>query len=126
MELHACCKKGKKNAKEFFFLEKRIKGLLHLFKKVRFKAGQILYYRGQDPCGVYALLKGNINLMKANRTSRSLPFHDCVLGLNHMVSETPYCSTAIAADAVEVVFLPKSEILKLMQEKAEVEMAASS
>ena len=66
---------------------------------LHFKKGQVLFYEGHLPFGFFLLNKGTV---------LPPPMEDKTLGLLHLLSGTPYCSTCTAASDIEVLFFPKT------------------
>lgn len=78
-----------------------------------FKKGQVLFYRGHLPYGVFVLVSGTVQLMYENasgskvkaRLPEFVPF-----GLDFVTMNAEYPCTAVAESDINVLFLPKSVI----------------
>ena len=82
---------------------------------VKFKPGQILFYQGHFPHGMYLLKNGCIKFeYGANESRIQVVEHANIhpLGLAHLLSNTPNCCTAKAHDTVVTAFIPKKTILQ--------------
>lgn len=83
--------------------------------RLHFAKGQFLFYQGHEPYGLFWLKKGVVVCLKEKTGSRELECrepHDKLLGLAHLLSETPYCASCRAEGNVEVVFLPKQVVFE--------------
>lgn len=79
---------------------------------LHYKKGQVLFYAGHQPFGFFILKNGKLILKPPSRKKkkREVP-QDRILGLSHLLTDTPYCYTCQAASDVEVVFFPKASLL---------------
>lgn len=80
---------------------------------MEFKKGQVLFYRGHLPYGVFLLVSGKAKLLYENasgqkttaRFPESVPF-----GFDFIAMGSAYPCTAVTESDVSVLFLPKSTL----------------
>lgn len=96
-------------------LEAHLPQLLEMGDKVHYGQGQILFYQGHMPYGVFLLKKGDLSWQPddtaGNRQKRDHCEQDRLIGLRHLLSDTPYCQTCHAQTDIEAIFLSKHAIL---------------
>lgn len=92
----------------------------------RFKAGQNIFYAGNDPLGIFNISSG---LVKLEVTSPSGAAHTLrligpggTLGYRSLFANEPYHATAIAVDDCELCFIPKAEILAIFKSYPDLAM----
>lgn len=99
------------NPQDFESLVKEYK-LMDQAVHLSFKKGQVLFYKGHRPHGVFLLLGGHVQLSAQF-------FQECQLGrekikvvaLDNLVNEEPYQENCIAQDNVSVCFLSKQTLI---------------
>jgi CRP-like cAMP-binding protein len=102
-------------------------------KKLAFKKGQVLFYEGHEPYGVFVLEKGAVIYNRKNENGDDIVLsceddsHDkiCrehlvqslskgrVLGLGPFLKDQPFCCTCQANDDCEVIFISKTQLASL-------------
>ncbi|MCB0404951.1 MAG: cyclic nucleotide-binding domain-containing protein, partial [Bdellovibrionales bacterium] len=82
-----------------------------------FQPGQIVYYENHQPMGAYLLCEGRIEFFKSGEpnfrrtiSADSKP----VLGMDFLVTQTPFEYSARAIERSKLCYLPKSKILHLI------------
>lgn len=85
----------------------------------KLKAGQYIFYAGNDPLGIFTLQKG---LVKLEVTSESGVAHTLrmvgpggALGYRSLFADEPYHASAVAVEDVVLCFIPKHDILSLFK-----------
>ncbi|MBI2340694.1 MAG: cyclic nucleotide-binding domain-containing protein [Deltaproteobacteria bacterium] len=119
MTLAHCCQPGPREEKRYNRLRDALESLSREGNPVHYRKGQVIFYEGHHPCGFYLLRQGKVSL-KESRTSGGAKMHpteDKLLGLMHLLSDTPYCSTCTAEDDVDIVFIPKTTVSRCLDEK---------
>lgn len=91
-----------------------------------YKAGQTIFYAGNEPLGLFTVTKG---LVKLETTSQSGAAHTLriigpggVLGYRSLFAAEPYHASAIALDEVEMCFIPKSDVMGIFKQFPEAAM----
>lgn len=86
---------------------------------VRYKAGQVIFYAGNDPIGMYTI---NSGLVKLEVTSPTGTAHTLrligpggVLGYRSLFAGEPYHASAIAVEDCELCFLPKADLMNVLK-----------
>lgn len=81
--------------------------------------GALLFGEGQSPRGVYILCQGRLKLSMTSRVGRSLILGIMeageVLGLNAVISNTPYGVTAEVLEPCQAKFVRKEDFLKFIE-----------
>lgn len=92
----------------------------------RFKAGQTIFYAGNDPLGLFNIQKG---LVKLEVTSSQGAAHTLrlvgpggVLGYRSLFANEPYHAAAVAVKDCELCFIPKADILDIFKHHPELAM----
>lgn len=92
----------------------------------QFKAGQMVFYAGNDPLGLFTVGRGLIKLESISPTgsAHTLRFvgPGGVLGYRSLFANEPYHANAVAMEDSELCFIAKNEMIKLFQEHPEVAM----
>ncbi len=95
----------------YSILRKRWKDIVALGEALTFRAGQVLFYEGHEPYGIFVILSGLVEEVNSGkdcgREFWSSP-QGQVLGLSHILNGSPLCCTAVAATDCEVLFIPKT------------------
>ena len=93
---------------------------------LRFKAGQTIFYAGNEPMGFYTIRAG---LVKIENVSPDGAAHTLrlmgpgqALGYRALFAGEAYRATAIAVEDVELCFIPRAPVLNLVQENPQVAM----
>lgn len=83
-------------------------------QKILYKKGQVLFYEGHYLYGLYFLLKGKVEFVQKDHVCSTDHHVDLLnhqlIGLESFTNATPSCCTAVAQEACEVLFIPKSVI----------------
>ena len=100
--------------------------LLAVGQEMVFSKGQVLFYEGHYPYGLFVLLSGEISFTKNGIQCRDHHLWQSpkgnVIGVESFTDDTPSCCTSTATDDCRVMFLPKSRIFPLLGvEKNETE-----
>ncbi len=92
----------------------------------RFKAGQVIFYSGNDPLGIFTIQSG---LVKLEVTSASGAAHTLrlvgpggTLGYRSLFANEPYHASAVAVEDCELCFVPKAEIMNIFKNYPELAM----
>ena len=86
---------------------------------VRYKAGQVIFYAGNDPIGLFTISSG---LVKLEVSSPAGSAHTLrligpggVLGYRSLFAGEPYHASAIAVEDCELCFLPKADLMNVFK-----------
>ncbi|MBS1958553.1 MAG: Crp/Fnr family transcriptional regulator [Bdellovibrionales bacterium] len=89
-----------------------------------FKPGQTLFYAGNSATGIFCVLNGTIKLENLDSEGKSqivqVYSSGSMIGYRALFTEEPYQSSAIAVEAADVCFIPKSTIMDLVQEQPDL------
>ncbi len=92
----------------------------------RFKAGQVIFYAGNDPLGLFTIQDG---LVKLEVTSAQGAAHTLrlvgpggVLGYRSLFASEPYHASAVAVKDCELCFIPKADILEIFKSHPDLAM----
>lgn len=84
------------------------------------KKGQILYYEGTKPLGVFCISAGIVKVFKSASNGKEqiirLAQKGDFLGYSSMLGEEAYSNTASIVEDAEICFVPKDTFLKVLQE----------
>lgn len=84
---------------------------------VRFKAGQVIFYAGNMPLGIFTIQSGLVKLEVTSPTGAAhtlrLVGPGGALGYRSLFAEEPYHASAIAVEDCELCFVPKTEIMNI-------------
>ncbi len=94
-------------------------GRLQLHKGCNFhRSGQVLFYEGDYPSGLYCINRGKVKLTKTGEAGREqivrLAREGDVVGYRALVSGTPYELTATVIEDASVCFIPRRTFHSLM------------
>ena len=82
--------------------------------------GTLVFQQGQQPTGVYVLLKGKVRLARdcsdGHRTQRTVG-RGHILGLLATVSDQPYLKTAEAVEDSEFAFVDRNLVMSLLNRR---------
>lgn len=101
-----CCHLSSLQKPIYDRIKGELKTLLRHGELIHYKAGQVIFYEGHLPCGFFFLKTGIVNAAH----------EECLLGLAHLIANTPYCTTCAAKSNVDVVFVGKSAVSKFLTE----------
>lgn len=119
MKKNACCSLGGQEKAYRFFVD-HLSEIKEQGEKLHFTKGQVLFYQEHEPYGLFWLKKGEVSFLRQKKNSRSPEVSrpaDKLLGLIHLLTNTPYCASCQADEEVEVVFFPKGDLTKLLQSR---------
>ncbi|UEG55307.1 response regulator [Mucilaginibacter daejeonensis] len=93
-------------------------------KMRQIKKKQILFYDGDEPQGVYIVLKGSIKTFKQASDGRELTTgiykNDSFLGLHAILTDTPFTDTAEAVEHSTVCLLAKDAVMDLVNRHPDI------
>jgi len=116
---------GSRGTNPLCSLDHRLEEISQTKTSSHFKAGQTIFYQGNEPLGLFTVEKGLVKIESTNEHGQShtlrLMGPGNVLGYRSLFSKEPYQASAIALENSKLCFLPKSFILTLFQ--AEPQMA---
>lgn len=86
---------------------------------VHFKAGQVIFYAGNDPLGIFTIQSGLVKLEVVSPAGTAhtvrLVGPGGALGYRSLFAEEPYHASAVAVEDSELCFVPKSEIISIFK-----------
>lgn len=80
-----------------------------------YQKGQVLFYEGHVPYGLFVIKKGRVKLVKGHKPLKDIESSTPILGYQHLISETHYCASCLAETEVKAVFLPKTVVQEVMK-----------
>lgn len=93
---------------------------------VRYKAGQVIFYSGNMPLGIFTIQGGLVKLEVTSPTGAAhtlrLVGPGGALGYRSLFAEEPYHASAIAVEDCELCFVPKTEILNIFKSHPQLAM----
>lgn len=92
----------------------------------RFKAGQVIFYAGNDPLGIFTIQSGLVKLEVTSPTGGAhtlrLVGAGGALGYRSLFANEPYHASAVAVEDCELCFVPKAEIMNIFKTHPELAM----
>lgn len=92
----------------------------------RYSAGQVIFYAGNDPLGLFTVQTGLVKLEalspEGDAHTLRLMGPGGILGYRALFASEPYRATAIAVEDSQLCFIPKTEMLKVFEEFPAVAM----
>lgn len=91
------------------------------YPPIRFRPGQVLFYRGHLPYGILIVHSGSADL-RTRETDRKVRFRvgpNNVLGLANLADEEPYSRTAVVVEEMEASFVGKTAIRDWIRDRDE-------
>ncbi len=86
----------------------------------RFKKGQILFFEGNRPNGLFCVGKGTLKLYKTGSTGKEqiirLVFPGDILGYRALIADEPYSATAEALEEGEACIITRDEFQSLLDQ----------
>lgn len=86
----------------------------------KYKPGQNLFYSGNAASGLYCVVSGTVKLEMQDESGKTQIMQvqgaGSLIGYRALFSDQPYVASAVAVDPVHVCFIPKTAVLKLVQE----------
>ena len=83
--------------------------------KVTFKPGQIIFYKGHVPYGLYILTEGTIEINYNKKSSEKVRAVNA-LGVNSFIEEDCFSGTAKALSLCTVAFLSKNKYNEIINQ----------
>lgn len=81
-----------------------------------YSADAPLHYRGQTPVAAYLIMKGNVLLLKNNKTYHKLT-KGSLIGYQELLFNIPSMFTAKALSNAEIYYIDRSTILEIKNSK---------
>lgn len=85
----------------------------------RYKAGQVIFYAGNDPLGIFSIQTGLVKLEVTSPTGAAhtlrLVGPGGTLGYRSLFANEPYHASAVAVEDCELCFVPKAEIMNIFK-----------
>lgn len=75
----------------------------------------MLFYQEHRPYGIFIILEGSVVLLSEMDSRRVGKYQ--MLGLRELIKQLSYPVSAMAKEAVQVIFIHKKEVLRLLQTK---------
>ena len=79
-----------------------------------FRKGQVLFYAGHSPYGIFVIETGKVEFMQGGTVCPDDHYWKSprgeALGLHHFFSGTPYCCTCTAANNCKLLFISKTQL----------------
>lgn len=93
--------------------------LLETSQDMAFSKGQVLFYEGHYPYGLFVLVSGSVSFSKGGVPCRNSHLWRSpkgeVIGVEALTSDLPSCCTSKATEDCAVIFIPKSRLLPLLE-----------
>jgi hypothetical protein len=89
----------------------------------RFAAGQVLFYRGHLPYGIWVVHSGAATLQPRRSDSHKPSLQvgrNTILGLSNIIKEEPYPLTAVVVEEIEASFVEKSLLSIWMKDETAI------
>jgi len=89
--------------------------LIQASQELSFRKGQVLFYEGHIPYGLFVITSGRVDFSSTDRTtsfeeqSWKSP-QGLVVGIDAALNGEPSCYTVVAAEDCKTLFLPKSAL----------------
>lgn len=91
--------------------------LLRAADAIQFSDGQVLFYAGHVPTGIFVIEAGEVILgekVSSSSEENALSTRDGVLlGAHQVLRELPYAQSCAAVGVVQVKFIPKHAVMRL-------------
>ena len=99
-------------------LQTHWKELIKEGQVTQFHEGQVLFYEGHMPYGLFILLKGNVTFTKDGSPSpddhRWSSPKGVIIGMEPFLNQSPYCCTGTAQQDCRAIFISKTLLAPLM------------
>ncbi len=83
-----------------------------------YRKGEMLYYSGDQPSGLYCIHHGNVKIFKMGRDGKEqivrLAHEGDILGYRSLISGEPYSSFAVPIDDAQICHIPKHVFFNLI------------
>lgn len=91
-----------------------------------FKSGQVIFYAGNEPLGLYSVQSGLVKLEVNNQNGDAHTLRligpGGLLGYRSLFANEKYHATAVALRDVQLCFIPKAEVLAICSSQPDVMM----
>ncbi|PIR25713.1 MAG: hypothetical protein COX62_04215 [Deltaproteobacteria bacterium CG_4_10_14_0_2_um_filter_43_8] len=113
-----CCKQQNRQDSPAKALTERISELKEKGETILFRPKHVLFYEGHFASGCFILEEGTLKIEKTQGelmpAKKLLIPQKHLIGLWHLLSDTPLCSSCIAQTKVKAIFIPKTLIISLV------------
>lgn len=121
------CAQCESRASSFLCASPDIQKLVEKVRVVcRFKAGQTIFYAGNDPLGLFNIQRGLVKLevMSSQGAAHTLRLvgPGGVLGYRSLFAQEPYHASAVAVKDCELCFISKADILEIFKTHPDLAM----
>lgn len=100
-------------------IQSHLDELLKNSQQLTFRKGQVLFYEGHIPYGVFVIRSGSVNFVEGETPCEDqhlwVSTQGKVVGLKQVLDGTPSCCTSVAAEDCEATFISKTLILPFLQ-----------
>lgn len=112
VESQHCCSVNKSAENQYTRVKGHVMDMAEEGLVIHYKKGQFLFYEGHMPCGFYVIRKGGVSFFQScsNGPSCEDASSDKLVGLLHLLSQTPHCCSCRVDRDVEAVFFPKQAV----------------
>lgn len=105
-------------------IQARLDELLKGGQELTFRKGQVLFYEGHIPYGVFVIRSGGVNFVQGETPCEGEHLWPSsrgkVVGLRHVIDGTPSCCTSMATEDCEATFISKTLILPYLYEQPSI------
>ncbi len=88
-----------------------------------YKKGQIIFYEGRRPIGLYCINKGKVKIAKLGEEGKEqiirLAREGDILGYRSLISGDTYSASSETLEETDICFIPKDSIFHLIKENSE-------
>ena len=107
----------------FHKVKKYLANLVHAEERINYKSGQVLFYEGHQPYGIYVLRKGRIRLFKKKNGGEELlkiiePTQ--ILGETEFIEGKPFDYSAKSETDISVSFFSRASMQAEKEKRHEV------
>lgn len=96
-----------------------IRALMRRHTVARYHAGQVLFYAGHVPHGLWILVSGAVLLKPASGRRRQISA-PAIFGWNELLETRAYDATATAMLPCEIAFFPRQEVMDRLEQFAKL------
>ena len=93
-------------------------------QKLTFRKGQVLFYEGHIPYGVFVIRSGSVNFEQGETPCKDehlwVSTQGKVVGLRQVLDGTPSCCTSLATEDCETTFISKTLLLPYLCEQPSI------
>lgn len=91
-----------------------------------YKKGQVLYYEGNKPTGLFCINKGKIKVFKSSESGKEqilrLAKEGDIVGYNSLINGEFYSTTASVIEDALICYVPKNVFMHLLENNADFSM----